>query len=184
MSPDALQEAWLAAWHFAARAHQHQTVPGEPLPYLLHLGAVGMEILCAHQHQPFARPELAVQCALLHDTLEDTETRPEAIEAAFGAEVLQGVRALTKDASLPKERKMADSLERIQRQPAEVWAVKLADRITNLQTPPGHWAPEKIDSYREEARQIHAALGQGHAFLGARLARKIEAYPPKAVRGR
>ncbi len=174
-----MQEAWLKAWQFAARAHGAQLTPGEPLPYVVHLGAVAMEILAAHQHQPFGDPELAISCALLHDTLEDTETKAEAIEAVFGLRVTAGVRALTKDASLPKDRKMQDSLERIQQQPFEIWAVKLADRITNLQTPPSKWTPEKIAGYREEARAIHAALASGHAFLGARLKRKIDAYPPK-----
>ncbi len=178
MSPDALQEAWLKAWRFAAKAHQGQVTPGEPFPYLAHLGAVAMEVLCAHQHQPFASPTLAIQCALLHDTLEDTATKAEAIEGEFGAQVAAGVRALTKDGSLPKERKMADSLARIRLQPVEIWAVKLADRITNLQPPPSKWTAEKIASYREEAREIHAALAPGHAFLGKRLKRKIEAYPP------
>lgn len=174
-----MQEAWLKAWQFAARAHSGQLTPGEPLPYVVHLGSVAMEILTAHQHQPLGDPELAVTCALLHDTLEDTKTKPEEIEAAFGARVLAGVRALTKDASLPKDRKMQDSLERIQKQPSEIWAVKLADRITNMQTPPSPWSQEKIAAYREEAKAIHAALGQAHAFLGARLKRKIDAYPPK-----
>ncbi len=178
MSPDALQEAWLKAWRFAAKAHQGQVTPGEPFPYLAHLGAVAMEVLCAHQHQPFASPALAIQCALLHDTLEDTATKAEAIEAEFGAQVAAGVRALTKDGSLPKDRKMSDSLARIRLQPVEIWAVKLADRITNLQPPPSKWTAEKIASYREEAREIHAALAPGHAFLGERLKRKIEAYPP------
>jgi len=178
VTADSLQEAWLEAWQFAARAHGSQVTPGEPLPYVVHLGAVAMEILAAHQHQPFEKPELAVRCALLHDTLEDTATGAAAIEKTFGIEVAAGVRALTKNASLPKEKKMQDSLDRIRAQPREIWAVKLADRITNLQSPPAPWSPEKIAAYREEARAIHAALAEGHAFLAARLKRKIEAYPP------
>jgi hypothetical protein len=39
------------------------------------------------------------------------------------------VRALTKDASLPTNEAMADSLRRVRLQPPEVWAVKLSDRI-------------------------------------------------------
>ena len=96
----------------------------------------------------------------------------------FGPKVLDGVQALTKNASLPKSEAMADSLARIRSQPREVWAVKLADRITNLQPPPTHWTPEKIASYRNEAKIIHRALHDGHPFLGERLARKIEDYPP------
>jgi (p)ppGpp synthase/HD superfamily hydrolase len=172
-----LQDMWLDAWRFAAHAHRAQKVPGADLPYIVHLGAVAMEILVAHQLQPFERPDLAVQCALLHDTLEDTETQETAIVAAFGTEVAAGVRALTKNPALPKPEAMADSLRRIRGERREVWAVKLADRITNLAPPPAHWTTEKIAAYRAEAEQILAALGETHAPLAARLAERIARYP-------
>jgi (p)ppGpp synthase/HD superfamily hydrolase len=71
---------------------------------------------------------------------------------------------------------MRDSLARIRAQPAEVWMVKLADRITNLQAPPHYWTREKIRAYRAEAREIHAQLGAACDVLGPRLLEKIEAY--------
>lgn len=175
---DPLQEAWLRAWRFAARAHAGQMVQGRELPYLVHLGAVGMEVLVAHQAQPFERPVLAVQCALLHDTLEDTQASADELESLFGAAVLHGVRALTKDAALPKSEAMADSLRRIQTQPAEIWAVKLADRVTNLAAPPQRWSQQKIASYKEEAQHILDALASAHSPLAQRLAERIAVYPP------
>ena len=173
-----LQDAWGAAWAFAARAHRAQKLPGHDLPYLVHLGTVSMEILVAHQSLPFERPVLAVQCALLHDTLEDTETQEAELASRFGPDVAAGVRALTKDASLSKSAAMADSLRRIREQPAEVWAVKLADRIANLGPPPTSWTDERIATYRDEARVILDALGEAHALLASRLAMRIAAYPP------
>lgn len=177
-----LQDSWLTAWNFAAHAHSKQTLPGSDLSYVVHLGAVAMEILVAHQEGPFARPALAVQCALLHDTLEDTSTDESELVAAFGVEVADGVRALTKDASLRSADAMADSLRRIRLQPPEIWAVKLADRITNLGPPPSHWTLEKIASYRIEAQAILEALGAAHEPLAKRLASRIDAYPPDRVR--
>lgn len=173
-----LQDAWAEAWTFAARAHRAQKLPGHDLPYIVHLGAVSMEILVAHQLLAFARPALAVQCALLHDTLEDTQTQEVELTSRFGVDVAAGVRALTKDASLAKSAAMADSLRRIRNQPAEVWAVKLADRITNLAPPPSHWTDEKIAAYRDEARVILDVLGEAHAPLANRLATRIAEYPP------
>ena len=173
-----LQDAWSEAWIFAARAHRAQKLPGHDLPYIVHLGAVSMEILVAHQALPFARPVLAVRCALLHDTLEDTETQETELVARFGLDVAAGVRALTKDASLAKSAAMADSLRRIREQPAEVWAVKLADRIANLGPPPASWTDERIAMYRDEARVILDALGDAHASLASRLATRIADYPP------
>jgi (p)ppGpp synthase/HD superfamily hydrolase len=54
--------------------------------------------------------------------------------------------------------------------------VKLADRITNLEEPPGYWSREKRVAYRDEARVIHQALGEAHAGLADRLQRRIEEY--------
>lgn len=174
-----LQEAWLQAWHFAARAHRVQKLPGHDLPYLVHVGAVAMEILVAHQKVPLEHPTIAVQCALLHDVLEDTSTRESELLACFGEAVAAGVRALTKDASLSKHEAMVDSLHRIKTQPIEVWAVKLADRITNLAPPPSHWSLEKIANYRVEAQLIFDALQNAHPVLASRLANRIARYPPR-----
>jgi (p)ppGpp synthase/HD superfamily hydrolase len=140
-----------------------------------------MEILTAHQELPFQRPVLAVQCALLHDTLEDTETSKSELLAIFGQEVTSGVLALTKNPSVPSGERMADSVHRIRLQPSEVWAVKMADRIANLGPPPQHWSTDKIASYRTEAQFILEALREAHAPLSARLAMRIAEYPPNVA---
>ena len=72
---------------------------------------------------------------------------------------------------------MVDSLERIKKQPREIWMVKMADRITNLQPPPKLWKSEKISRYREEALQIHQSLKSGSDYLASRLQEKIKRYP-------
>jgi hypothetical protein len=54
--------------------------------------------------------------------------------------------------------------------------VKLADRITNLQPPPGHWDAEKIERYREEGRVILRELGDGCPYLADRLDNKVKVY--------
>ncbi|MHB8765384.1 MAG: HD domain-containing protein, partial [Deferrisomatales bacterium] len=165
------------AWNFACAAHRGQLVPGSDLPYVNHVGNVAAEVLAAIALHPVGRPDLAVQCALLHDVIEDTEVTGEALAEVFGPEVAAGVRALSKDPSLPTQgAQMADSLRRLQAQPPEVGLVKLADRITNLQPPPGHWSRVKIAAYRDEAVEIHRALGATHPVLAARLLARIEAY--------
>lgn len=178
-SPD----AYHAAWRFAAEAHHGQKFPGTELPYIVHISMVAAE-LChaiaarAAQGQPVDHPDLALQCALLHDTIEDVESiTPARIAETFGEVVAAGVSALSKDPSVgDKPAQMADSLARIREQPHEVWMVKLADRITNLQAPPYYWKPAKIRRYREEAQSIHSALAEACPVLGARLAHKIEVY--------
>ncbi|MCU0242942.1 MAG: HD domain-containing protein [Vicinamibacteria bacterium] len=169
-------DVYLRTLRFAAEAHNGQTVPGTTLPYLVHVTLVCMEVQAALRAEPDCDQNLAVQCALLHDVLEDTAVSAERLEAEFGAAVKGGVLALSKDQALPKDQRITDSLHRIHDQPREVWMVKLADRIVNLQQPPAHWDAAKIAHYREDALTIHAQLQGASPTLAARLLAKIENY--------
>lgn len=176
-------EIWHAAWEFASLAHHGQRLPGSELPYAGHVAAVAMEVARAvairqNSERPVEQPDLAIACALLHDTVEDTPTSLATITEMFGQQVARGVAALSKDPSVgDKPAQMLDSLARIRACPAEVWMVKLADRIHNLRAPPHYWTPAKIEAYRNEARQIHAALADACPVLADRLLARIETYP-------
>jgi (p)ppGpp synthase/HD superfamily hydrolase len=171
------QEKYIQSLKFAAKAHNGQTVPGSDLPYIVHVTMVAMEVIAALVHEDGLDGDLAIQCALLHDVIEDCGISYEKLAAEFGTEVAGGVRALSKNNILKsKNEKMADSLARIKKQPREIWMVKLADRITNLQPPPGHWDAEKIARYREEGKLILDELGNACAYLAERLNLKIRKY--------
>ncbi len=172
------QELYIKAWNYAAAAHLDQKLPGSELPYITHVGNVAMEVMSAiAQSEDVAEPDLAVQCALLHDVLEDTAVGYEDITGSFGSKVADGVLALTKNKTLStKPEQMRDSLSRIRLQPKEIHMVKLADRITNLQPPPAHWTRTKIQDYHAEAIQIHQALHRANLLMSQRLWRKIENY--------
>lgn len=135
-----------------------------------------MEILLASQNTTNFNLSSAIQIALLHDTLEDTNTTYEELENEFGKEVAKGVLALTKNDKLPKNEKMLDSLNRTKQLQIEVWAVKLADRITNMQTPPTHWDNVKKQEYKIEAEIILEILNGCNQYLENRLLNKIEEY--------
>ena len=173
-------EDYHRAYWFAARAHQGQPMPDDDLPYLVHVSLVTAEVIAALRVENGHDETLAVQCALLHDVLEDTPVTYEGVEAAFGAGVAPGVLALSKDGRLAKAQQMADSLRRIRQQPSEVWMVKLADRICNLREPRPSWTSERISQYRAEAREIHQALHTASPALAARLQEKIDIYPSLA----
>jgi (p)ppGpp synthase/HD superfamily hydrolase len=147
-----------------------------PQKRIMHVSFVSMEVMAALAHEPERDGNLAVQCALLHDVVEDTGVSYEDVKDGFGTAVADGVLALTKNSNLPKDQQMADSLHRIRQQPAEIWLVKLADRITNLAEPPHTWSREKKERYRQEASQIHAALHEASPYLSRRLLEKIKAY--------
>jgi (p)ppGpp synthase/HD superfamily hydrolase len=175
------QEVYLLAWNFASHAHKGQTYggpqPGQSVEYINHIASVAMELMWALERTEGLQANLAIQCALLHDVLEDTPISYTEIESRFGREVAEGVQALTKNESLPSKREqMLDSLARIKRQPLEVWMVKLADRITNLSEPPAYWDKKKRAYYREEADLILEQLGEANPHLAARLAQKITHY--------
>jgi guanosine-3',5'-bis(diphosphate) 3'-pyrophosphohydrolase len=173
-----VQSCYQEAIKFAALKHmqKRQKVPGTKLPYLVHVCNVAMEILVAASHTPDFDPDFAVQVGLLHDTIEDTSTTFEEISDKFGLDVANGVLALTKNEMLPKEQQIPDSLARIKKLRKEVWAVKLADRITNLQPPPANWSRQKRTKYLEDARLILEEMKNGNAYLADRLRSEIEKY--------
>jgi (p)ppGpp synthase/HD superfamily hydrolase len=170
-------DRYVEALRFAAVAHHAQKVPGSELPYLVHVVSVAAEVIAALPALHGIDADLAVTCALLHDTVEDTGVTLDDIRSRFGAPVASGVSALTKDAAIKDKREaMADSLRRITGEPREIAIVKLADRITNTAEPPAFWDKAKRMAYRAEATLIADTLGYASPALEARLRARIEAY--------
>lgn len=171
------------AWEFATIKHSGQSYGGAEkdtrIDYLNHIGSVTMEIIwCLGKTKKIYNAELAIQVALLHDTLEDTQTTEIEILNNFGAEVLCGVNALTKNINITdKQKQMLDSIERIKKLSPEIEMVKVADRITNLYHPPYYWNDEKIMYYLNEAKIIYNTLTSADDLLRERLKQKIEYYP-------
>lgn len=176
-SIDELQKTW----HLASRLHDGQKYggqkEGEQIEYLNHIGSVTFETLNAINHEKEMDADLAVKCAILHDTIEDTEQSYEEVKALFGEKVANGVMALTKNEAIEgKEAMMLDSLKRIKQQPKAVWAVKMADRICNLYAPPYYWTNDKKIKYQKEAQLILDELKAGNKYLAERLQQRIEDY--------
>jgi (p)ppGpp synthase/HD superfamily hydrolase len=175
-------EKYLKAWNFASIHHSGQKYGGKKqeqyIDYLTHIGMVFMEIIWALQNsEDEYNANLAIQCAILHDTIEDTKITYNDLLDEFGKEVADGVMALTKNKDLgAKELQMEDSLKRIKLQPPEIWMVKLADRISNLDGAPFYWDSQKIINYRDEAQIIYNSLSQANKSLALRLKKRITDY--------
>ncbi len=161
---------------FAAEKHGSQKVKGSKIPYVVHLTNVAMEIFMAARKTHGFDLGYALQLALLHDTIEDTETTRQELEMVFGKDIADGVWALTGDPKLLKEYRIPDCLAKIRRLPREVGAVKLADRITNLQAPPKGWSKSHIRDYLYDAQQILQTLRGSNDYLEKRLEAKITEY--------
>lgn len=172
------QDTYLKTLLFAGQAHRKQKVPSSEMSYVVHITNVAMEVanaLIQGTDKDFDGT-FAIQCALLHDTIEDTEVTYEDLVAEFGIKVADGVLALTKNEALAREDQMADSLKRIIKQGKEVRMVKMADRINNLQKPPKHWDTNKMKRYQKEAQFMLEKLGGVHVYIETRLKQKIDVY--------
>jgi len=172
------QEIYLKALNYAAKAHGKQKTP-KGYPYVTHVTSVAMEVIhaCEKSGLDEEKSNLAIICALLHDTIEDTDITYDELYTDFSPEVADGVEALTKDKTLEtKKLQMQNSLEKLLNQPYEVQMVKLADRITNLSKPPKHWNNEKKKKYLDEANLILSCLKNSNIHLSLRLEEKIKDY--------
>ena len=175
-----IQDLYQEAMKFAGEKHSEQIVPGTNSNYLLHISNVAMEVLIAYNVDNSFDIDFAIQTAILHDTIEDTSADFEEIKNEFGESLAKAVQALTKDERLEsKQERMKDSLNRINRLQKEVGLVKIADRITNLQTPPSHWNIDRIKKYCEEAKLISSTLRDKNTYLNKRIDSKIAEYEKK-----
>lgn len=168
-------------WDLVSLLHDGQkyggSIQNQQIEYLNHIGGVVFEILTAISYTEEMNSNLAIKCALLHDTIEDTDFSYDKVKTLFGHEVANGVLALTKNNQIEEKAiQMTDSLQRIKEQPKEIWAVKMADRICNLTAPPYYWNQDKKRSYAKEAQLILDELKDGNPYLAERLRTKIEDY--------
>ena len=89
----------LKALRFAAIKHRDQRrKDAEVSPYINH----PIEVAELLARVGGVTDSVILQGAILHDTIEDTETTPEELEAAFGPEARRVVEEVTDDKRLPK----------------------------------------------------------------------------------
>jgi (p)ppGpp synthase/HD superfamily hydrolase len=164
------------AWDFATTKHQNQLYGNKP--YITHIGAVVNEVYCARPYIPTSDSLYTlIPCAILHDTIEDTDTTHQDLVSKFGHPIADGVLALTKDKSVGgKSIQLTDSLDRIVEQPIEIAIIKMADRIANLGTPPDNWSIDKIVSYYYQSIEIYDRLEYANFVIAGRLKHKIKLY--------
>ena len=112
-----------------------------------------------------------IAAALLHDTVEDTETSIEELETEFGKRVPSMVAEVTDDKSLPPaERKRLQIAKASSKSPGAK-LVKLADKISNLRdlasAPPADWSDERRLEYFKWANKVVHGLRGTNAPLEA-----------------
>lgn len=147
-------EIYQSALSFATEKHSGQFRKGSNQPYVIHPIAT-TDIVLKYGEGDI---NLMIVCAMLHDTIEDTQTSFEEIVSLFGKTAAKGVLALSKNSNLPKEQQLSDSLNRILQQPNEIAQIKIADRINNFADIPPTWSAEKVQSCYHDGVQIYEKL--------------------------
>lgn len=156
----------LKALAFAATRHKDQRRKDvEASPYINHPIALA-DILCNEGHVT----DIEVICAaLLHDTLEDTATGPEELEAEFGKAIRDIVMEVTDDKTLAKEERKQEQIKHAAELSDKAKLVKLADKIANLRdvanSPPPDWSLERRREYFDWSRAVIDCLRGTHAGL-------------------
>ena len=144
------------AYVYAMRAHGNQK-RASGAPYMSHpleVAAILTELKL---------DDATIVAALLHDTIEDTETTREEIDRLFGADIGQLVDGLTKIQKLDLVSKKAAQAENLRKlllaiaDDVRVLLIKLADRLHNMRTLQ-FMAEAKRARIAEETLDIYAPL--------------------------
>ena len=160
--------ALIAALAFAAHKHRDQRRKNVAAsPYINH--PIALADVLANEA---GLTDIVVLCAaILHDTVEDTQTTLPELEQRFGGKIASVVGEVTDDTRLPKARRKQLQVEHARNLSYEARLVKLADKICNLRDvaddPPANWSRERRTEYFEWAKRVIDGLRGTHAGLEA-----------------
>ena len=151
--PDVNEALLNRAYVYAMKKHGHQRrASGDP--YFSHPLEVAAILTDMHLD------EATIAVALLHDTIEDTETTREELDTTFGAEIRQLVEEVTDDKELDKEVRKQRQIEHAPELSYRAKLIKLADLTCNLtdvlDDPPSSWSNERCMEYLEWTEQVIA----------------------------
>ena len=114
---------------------------------------------------------VVLSAAVLHDTIEDTNTTAEELTAIFGPKITATVLDVTDDKALDKHVRKQRQIEHAPHISREAKLVKLADKICNLRdilaSPPADWSPERKQGYFDWATKVVAGVRGVHPELEA-----------------
>lgn len=159
----------IKATRFAADKHKNQRRKDiDASPYINH--PIALASVLANEG---GITDPVVLCgALLHDTIEDTETTADELRAAFGEEITAVVLDVTDDKSIKdKQRRKELQVEHAPHIAPKAKLVKLADKICNLRdiaaSPPADWPKERKTAYFDWAARVIAGVRGTHPALEA-----------------
>lgn len=145
--------------NFAAVKHRNQRrLDSDKTPYINHPIGVAQILTAEGGVTDFE----VIQAALLHDTVEDTDTTFEELEREFGSRVRRLVEEVTDDKSLPKAERKRLQIEHAAAKSPQAKLVKLADKIYNLRDlqrcRPERWTEQRCREYFAWAKKVCEGL--------------------------
>jgi glycerol-3-phosphate cytidylyltransferase-like family protein len=139
------------ALHFATTAHAGQTRSGGD-PYKTHPVRVADSV---KKYKKSQKLDALIQAALLHDTIEDTNTTYEDLETLFGGLVASLVKELTSDSEQIQKMGKANYLaHKMANMSSYALVIKLADRLDNIKDIATAKTPEWREKYKNETLHI------------------------------
>lgn len=145
----------LRAARFAAWKHRHQRRKGKGrLPYINH----PLDLAHALWFEGQVTDPVVLAAALLHDTIEDTQTSVQELQGEFGEQIAGIVMETTDEKSLNWRVRKKLQITRARGASAQARLVKLADKICNLRSlianPPQNWTVERQRHYFDWAKEV------------------------------
>ncbi len=145
----------IRAAYFAGEKHRLQTrADAEETPYINH----PLELAAILTEEAGVSDPIILCGALLHDTLEDTETSPDELMQFFGEKIAKLVIEVTNDMNLSSSERRMYEYNAISHLSHEAKLIKLADKLANIRDvstmPPLGWTKEKKRAYFDFAMQI------------------------------
>ena len=149
----------IEALRFAAEKHKDQRRKNvDETPYINHPIAVA-EFLASVGG---IEDEDILMAALLHDTVEDTETTVEELAERFGNRVAGFVAEVTDDKTLPKQERKRLQVVNAPHKSDGAKQIKIADKVCNLQSiftaPPRGWNDQRKREYFDWANNVFQGL--------------------------
>lgn len=110
-----------------AEAHANQKRKNDNSPFIVHPVMVALKLA------KFDFQDAVIAAALVHDVLEDTDFSEEKLLKILGGEVVEIVKVVTENKSLPWEDRKKLYIEAVKNGSVDVKAISICDKIHNLE---------------------------------------------------
>ena len=144
----------LKATQFAALKHRDQKLKDGKTPYIIHPISVAMILA---EIGGVDDPEI-LSAALLHDTIEDTDTSTQELDKEFGSRIRIIVEELTDNNQLTISQRKQLQIDNAPHLSKDATLIKIADKISNvsdvINTPPPKWDQKRCNEYVDRAETV------------------------------